>query len=863
MHKQKILAILTAMVTLLSLLGPSFGVSARPLLAATAPAMGTAQSFAVLAGAGITNTGATTITGDVGTSPTPSESGFTSCPGANCVTLTGTNHAGDAVTIEAKTDLAVAYTTLAGETPTIPIVADLGTMGVLTPGIYHSDSSIGLTGTLTLDGVGDPNAIFIFQAGSSLTTATNSKVVLENGAQACNIFWSAYSSATLGTYSNFIGTIITSQEAITDDGYSTINGNLLANIAAVTLNHTTITRPLCSPSTATALSAKTIVAGHSVNDTATLLGGTPNTGGTVTYTAYSDPACILNPQVAGTPVTVTNGVVPNSTSLSFPTTGTFYWQAVYSGDANNVTSKSACTSEPLIVTSAALKTPTLATRLSSTTSAIGGSVNDTATLTGATGTAGGTVVYTYYTDSHCSLNAVAAGTVNVSNGTIPSSTSLPFNAAGTYYWQAVYSGDPANNGATSTCNVAIENLTVNKAIPSLTTALSSNPITVSGTAHDTATLIGATSNAIGTVTYTVYSDSLCTLNAQAAGIETVVNGVIPNSGTITFPTAGTFYWQAVYTGGPNNNGAKSACTSEALLVNSPTKITPTLTTLLSSLIISAGGAVHDSAILIRGIGTPVPSGSVTYTLFTNNTCTLGAQIAGTVTLASNGNIPNSSPITFNTAGTYYWQAIYSGDANYNGATSACTTEALTVNAASGGSSPTSTPTPGKLPGTGFAANRVTILPQQSTSYANLGDLWLEIPSLGVQMPIVGVPQQADGEWDVSWLGNNSGWLNGTAFPTYSGNSVLTGHVTNADGTPGPFAHLNGLWWGDQVIVHAWGAQYIYEVRSVLVVTPEAVSSVITHKDLPWVTLITCRGYDEASNSYNYRVAVGAVLVAVK
>jgi len=76
MHKQKILAILTAMVTLLSLLGPSFGASARPLLAATAPAMGTAQSFAVLAGAGITNTGATTITGDVGTSPTPSESGL-------------------------------------------------------------------------------------------------------------------------------------------------------------------------------------------------------------------------------------------------------------------------------------------------------------------------------------------------------------------------------------------------------------------------------------------------------------------------------------------------------------------------------------------------------------------------------------------------------------------------------------------------------------------------------------------------------------------------------------------------------------------------------------------------------------------
>jgi LPXTG-site transpeptidase (sortase) family protein len=169
-----------------------------------------------------------------------------------------------------------------------------------------------------------------------------------------------------------------------------------------------------------------------------------------------------------------------------------------------------------------------------------------------------------------------------------------------------------------------------------------------------------------------------------------------------------------------------------------------------------------------------------------------------------------------------------------------------------------------LPGTGFAPQRATARSAQpaAKSYASLGDLWLEIPRLGVQMPIVGVPQ-ASGQWDVSWLGNNAGWLNGTAFPTYSGNSVLAGHVYNADGTPGPFVHLNGLWWGDQVIVHAWGAQYIYEVRSVMQVTPGAVSSVITHKNMPWVTLVTCRGYDETSNSYTYRVAVGAVLVAVK
>jgi LPXTG-site transpeptidase (sortase) family protein len=174
--------------------------------------------------------------------------------------------------------------------------------------------------------------------------------------------------------------------------------------------------------------------------------------------------------------------------------------------------------------------------------------------------------------------------------------------------------------------------------------------------------------------------------------------------------------------------------------------------------------------------------------------------------------------------------------------------------------PTSTPT--LLPSTGFAPNRVTSLPAQTTSYEALGDLWLEIPRLGVKMPIVGVPQ-GSGSWDVSWLGSNAGWLNGTAFPTHAGNSVLTGHVFDAFGTAGPFVHLNWLWYGDKVIVHAWGADYTYEVRQVKQMSPGAVSSVLKHEVLPWVTLVTCRGYDEASDTYLYRVVVRAVLVDEK
>ncbi len=180
------------------------------------------------------------------------------------------------------------------------------------------------------------------------------------------------------------------------------------------------------------------------------------------------------------------------------------------------------------------------------------------------------------------------------------------------------------------------------------------------------------------------------------------------------------------------------------------------------------------------------------------------------------------------------------------------------------STPTSTPRPGVLPGTGFSPNGVTVLSNQSAdkAYAAMGDLWLEVPKLGVQMNIVGVPETG-GTWDVSWLGKQAGWLNGSAFPTWAGNSVLTGHVWNADNTVGPFRYINTLWWGDKVIVHAWGAKYVYEVRSVIQVGPGNTTAMMKHETLPWITLVTCRGYDQASDSYKYRVLVRAVLIEVK
>lgn len=171
--------------------------------------------------------------------------------------------------------------------------------------------------------------------------------------------------------------------------------------------------------------------------------------------------------------------------------------------------------------------------------------------------------------------------------------------------------------------------------------------------------------------------------------------------------------------------------------------------------------------------------------------------------------------------------------------------------------------PVKNPDTGFAPNKVTSLPVQSSDkrYSDDG-MSLEIPSLDLKQPIVGVPKTSD--WDISWLGNSVGYLQGTAFPTWDGNSVLVGHVVDANGKPGPFANLGKLIWGQQVIINAWGHDYVYEVRSVDAwVKPTNTRLLNNHEETPWLTLITCHDYNKDTNSYSWRTIVRAVLIDIK
>lgn len=226
---------LIAVLTMLAVLagGTVSGAQEAPI------GLGTAEDFAVLAGTTITNTGPTTITGDVGLHPGSAVTGF------DDVTLNGDLHVADGVALQAKNDLTTAYNDAAGRTPVTTIPTELGGQ-VLGPGVYDSSAgTFGITGTVALDAGGDPDALFVFQMGSTLTTASASTVSLVNGAQACNVYWQVGSSATLGTNSNFAGNVLALSSITVTTGV-TVEGRALARNGAVTLDTDTITRPVCA-----------------------------------------------------------------------------------------------------------------------------------------------------------------------------------------------------------------------------------------------------------------------------------------------------------------------------------------------------------------------------------------------------------------------------------------------------------------------------------------------------------------------------------------------------------------------------------------------------------------------------------------
>ncbi len=503
--------------------------------------LGTADAFAVLGGSTVTNTGATTIHGNLGVSPGSSITGFP--PG---LVTGGTTHAADAVAMQAQNDLTTAFNMAAGE-PCGNVLTgqDLGGL-TLTPGVYCFASSAQLTGILTLNALGDPNAVFVFQIGSSLSTASNSSVVFTNGGQGDSVFFQVGSSATLGTNTAFAGNIL-ALTSITLTTGSTINcGRALARNGAVTLdtNNVSIDTAGCettSPSSLTltkAFATTLLSVGGSTtltftanNANAAALGGVAFTDTLPAGLVISTPNGVSSScggtliATAGTNViSLTGGGVGGSTSCTITVNVT----ATAPGVLTNITGAITATGTPsggpatatVTVSAAPILPLTLTKAFSTPTFIVGTAATLTFTVTNPNIAA---VTGAAFTDTLPAGLIIAAGGVTTTCG--GSLTATP----GTSVISLTGGGVAASGSCTVTVNVT-----------ATTTGMFTNitgPITATGTPSGgtaTAQITGIAGNTSALTLLKAFSTQLLTVGNTATLTFTVNNGNIADVGGIAF-----------------------------------------------------------------------------------------------------------------------------------------------------------------------------------------------------------------------------------------------------------------------------------------------------------------------------------------
>jgi uncharacterized repeat protein (TIGR01451 family) len=534
----------------------------RTAMAQVAPPMGTTQSFAVLGGASVVNTGSTVTIGDVGVSPGTVISGFP--PG---LVTGGTTHQTDAVALQAQNDTTAAYLNLAAQTPvTLDLTGkDLGGQ-TLVKGVYSFSSSAGLTGTLTLDAGGSANAVWVFKIGSTLTTASGSSVVLINGANPCNIFWQVGSSATLGSATNFVGNIfaLTSITLITG---ATVQGRLLARNGSVTLDTNTVNITACGgttgttvpPTLSTAFSPATITAGGTSTLTITL--SNPNTTAASLTTPFTDTlpsglvvsggsstTCTggaLTATAGSSAVTLTGGSIPinGSCVLTVDVVAASGGSYINSLAVGALVTSNGTSAAPAVatLTVSALSSVTLGKAFSPATIAAGGTSSLTITLSNASTTAAtlnapltdtlpsGVVVSGTASTTCGGTASTGASSVTLTGGALPAngSCSLMVNvvaANGGSYINSLAAGALVTSNGTSAAP-AVATLTVSSSsivTPTLGKAFSPATIAAGGTSTLTITLSNANTTA-------------ATLNAPLT--DTLPGGVVV-SGTASTTCAG-------------------------------------------------------------------------------------------------------------------------------------------------------------------------------------------------------------------------------------------------------------------------------------------------------------------------------------
>ena len=497
------------------------------------------------------------------------------------------------------------------------------------------------------------------------------------------------------------------------------------------------------------------------------------------------------------------------------------------------------------------------------------------------------------TSSECggTLTVTAPDGIALSGGTIGAGGSCSFDVTVTGSTAGTKNNITGNVTSTNggTGNTASDTLTV-VGPPSISKAFAPAAITVGGTSTLTFTLTNPPANIVA-LTGLAFSDAypaglvnttpLSTTNSCGGSLTAAPGGssislsgaTIPvdSSCTVIVDVSGTTVGAKANTSGTvsSTNGGTGNTASDTLTVTQAAVVDPAVTksvdpaaaqvgdTVTFTLVVTNNGDANADGVVVRDvipafldistitISATEPSVSTVGNTITINISTVSPTDVYTVTITTVVNNLGAPP----------------GGTNAVNLTTTSTDVDLMNNVDSVAVTIVAVPRLG-APATGFAPNRRTPLPAQAENeaYRDYGELWLEIPSLGVETEIVGVPLDADG-WDVTWLWDQAGYLNGTAFPTWSGNSVITGHVTLPSGLPGPFARLRSLRYGDRIVVHGWGTRYIYEVREVEIVRPDA-PSVFQHEERSWITLLTCTGYDERSETYRWRLAVRAVLVEV-
>ena len=417
--------------------------------------------------------------------------------------------------------------------------------------------------------------------------------------------------------------------------------------------------------------------GSVVHDTAALVGATADAGGTVTYKLYTNNTCttLSTTPALNSTVNVTNGSVPDSTAVTFTTAGNFWFQATYSGDTgtggrNIGPVSSACTSEPITTV---LYHPTIATVIKNGSDTaitnpltIPQTLHDTATLTGASPTAGGTVTYKLYTNNACtalSTDPALNDTVTVTNGAVPDSAAVTFSHAGSWWFQATYTPDSFNTGAFSACTS--EPLVISPNTPSVTTTIKdasnvavTTAVSIPTTLHDTASISGATAHAGGTISYSLFSSNDCLAGNLVANltptINTVVDGVAPDSKTYTFTTAGTYYFYAVYSGDGDNTGpVNSGCASEPVTVSPNTPVPHSLPVV----------QIKDT-FTVNGFAAPASVVPVLVGLYSDVGCTtqIGSNTSFAVP-AAGGTVSGETAFAAALAGSYYYKISYAGDTN--------------------------------------------------------------------------------------------------------------------------------------------------------------------------------------------------------